>query len=109
MFPNEDNSKGQEWLNRKDNKLNIHSPPVLQQLDVIGQDFINFVTILGPARQGKSFLLNCLVGEDVFETANTMGVHTKGVKLSSTVHKENDNGSFLFVDTEGQGLFININ
>ena len=64
---------------------------------------MNFVTILGPARQGKSFLMNCLIGESVFGTADTIGVCTKGINVASVRHEVGNEGCAFFVDTEGQG------
>ena len=61
------------------------------------------MTVLGPARQGKSFLMNCLIGDSVFRTADTMDVCTKGVQVASVVHEVGDGGCAFFVDTEGQG------
>ena len=76
---------------------------LLQHPNISKHEFTNFVTILGPARQGKSFLMNCLIGEDVFGTADTMGTCTSGVEVANVVHRVGNKGCALFVDTEGQG------
>ena len=79
------------------------TPELLQHSDVASSTFLNFVPILGPARQGKSFLMNCLMGESVFDTADTIDVCTKGVHIASVKHQVENGGYFFFVDTEGQG------
>ena len=61
------------------------------------------MTVLGPARQGKSFLMNCLIGDSVFGTADTIGVCTKGIQVASVAHEVENGGGAFFVDTEGQG------
>ena len=70
---------------------------------VASYKFLNFTTILGPARQGKSFLMNCLLGKTAFETADTIGVCTKGIQIASDVEEVGNGGCAFFVDTEGQG------
>lgn len=70
---------------------------------VASYKFLNFTTILGPARQGKSFLMNCLLRKTAFETADTIGVCTKGIQIASDVEEVGNGGCAFFVDTEGQG------
>ena len=61
------------------------------------------MTILGPARQGKSFLMNCLKGDNTFRTADSLDVCTKGVQVASVGQEVGNEGCAFFVDTEGQG------
>lgn len=61
------------------------------------------MTVIGPARQGKSFLMNCLIGDSVFRSTDTMDVCTKGIQLANVKYKIGNHGCALFVDTEGQG------
>ncbi|CAG8513369.1 24275_t:CDS:10, partial [Racocetra persica] len=81
---------------------------------------VNLISIFGPARAGKSTLMNILAGVDnyeneIFESSPAMKTITTGVDISKTFiplkefSKINDNleidGDALvgFVDTEGQG------
>ena len=64
------------------------------------------VAVTGPARTGKSTLLNHLVGKNVFETSNRRQACTEGVWLSSIeniVAADGEKGGLVFVDTEGRG------
>ena len=47
--------------------------------------------------------MNCLIGESVFDTANTIDVCTKGVQIAARAHPVANGGCAFFVDTEGQG------
>ncbi len=47
--------------------------------------------------------MNCLIGDSVFRTTDTIGVCTKGVQIGSVVHEVGKGGCAFFVDTEGQG------
>ena len=92
------------WVTRNDkNKLDISTPKLFQYPAVRSCKFVNLVTILGPARQGKSFLMNCLMGESLFKTSDAFAVCTKGVQIANMMHQVGDGGYAFFVDTEGQG------
>ncbi len=47
--------------------------------------------------------MNCLIGDSVFRSTDTIGVCTKGVQIGSVEHKIGNGGCFFFVDSEGQG------
>ena len=47
--------------------------------------------------------MNCLIGESVFDTADTIDVCTKGVQIAARAHPVANGGCAFFVDTEGQG------
>lgn len=76
----------------------------------------NLISIFGAARQGKSFLMNCLAGQsDVFQISNFRESCTQGIDISRHMldlktFSELDGGKGLskrmkvgFVDAEGQG------
>ena len=59
------------------------------------------VSICGPYRTGKSYLLSRLLGcSDAFSLGHTFNACTKGVWMSTTL-LECDNFVVLFLDTEG--------
>ena len=81
---------------------------------------INLISIFGRARQGKSFLMNCLSGEkELFTVSNKKDSCTQGIDISSkwltlSDFSKLDNDSVIktssesecfvgFVDAEGQG------
>jgi hypothetical protein len=85
---------------------------------LVRNDFTNLISIFGRARQGKSFLMNCLAGErEIFKVSNEKESCTQGIDISnkwlplknfSTI----DGGTEVytnmptkigFVDAEGQG------
>jgi molybdopterin converting factor small subunit len=81
-----------------------------------GQD-INFVCVFGRARQGKSFLMNCLSGEqELFRVSNEKDSCTQGIDMSDKWidirdFSKIDDGTAVsrsnvkigFIDAEGQG------
>ena len=59
--------------------------------------------IVGPHRQGKSFILNSLLDSKSFKVGHTENSCTKGVWMSKLILKHsNNNGSFhvIYLDTE---------
>ncbi|XP_028397315.1 uncharacterized protein LOC114521097 isoform X2 [Dendronephthya gigantea] len=96
-------SKYFPWITRSGQKLHVSTPKQLQRSMSDSYKFLNFMTILGPARQGKSFLMNCLIGDSVFPSADTMGVCTKGIQVSNVGYEVGNAGFAFIVDTEGQG------
>ena len=91
------------WITRSGEKLQVSTLKPLQGSTFASYKFLNFTTILGPARQGKSFLMNCLLGNNAFHTTDSLGVCTKGIQVASVVSEVGDGGCAFFVDTEGQG------
>eukprot|EP00937_MAST-01D_sp_MAST-1D-sp2_P003750 g3750.t1 len=88
---------------------------LLSAKDKPGGAPLNFVTIFGKAREGKSTLMNLLAGEDVhdglFEISHADESCTRGVNLSSKFVASDafcqgaDAGAQVgFVDVEGQGV-----
>ena len=81
------------------------------------RDQTNLISIFGRARQGKSFLMNCLAGEEqIFKISNEKESCTQGIDLSEKWISLTDfskiDGSRAcaaskikvgFVDAEGQG------
>lgn len=76
----------------------------------------NLISIFGKAREGKSFLMNCLAGEDqIFKISNEKESCTQGIDISNkwmtvTQFSELHGGTACksdtkvgFVDAEGQG------
>lgn len=91
------------WIKRNGENLKVSALQLLQYSDVASRKFLNFVTILGPARQGKSFLMNCIIGNSVFDAADAIDVCTKGVQVAGIMKEVENGGGAFFVDTEGQG------
>lgn len=82
----------------------------------VGASQCNLISIFGRARQGKSFLMNCLAGEErIFRISNEKESCTQGIDISEkwlTVSEFSKvDGGLLsegktkvgFVDAEGQG------
>ena len=90
------------WITRDGEHLKVSTPELFQHPDVASREFLNFVTITGPARQGKSFLMNSLMGNSVFDVSHEMNACTIGVNVA-TVGQEVEGGYAFFVDTEGRG------
>ena len=66
------------------------------------KNFLNIVAIVGIARAGKSTLMNCLAGDNVFKISHSFKACTHGVWLSQS-KKIGDNGVVVYADTEGEG------
>lgn len=82
----------------------------------VGASQCNLISIFGRARQGKSFLMNCLAGEEqIFRISNDKESCTQGIDISEKWLSVSDfsrvDGGVLhegklkigFVDAEGQG------
>ena len=74
---------------------------------------VSLVTVLGKLRTGKSYLLNCLAGGEVFGVSAQARSFTVGVHLSSSLYEPAaqqgsavelaDNPVVAYCDMEGQG------
>ncbi|KAJ8071347.1 hypothetical protein OCU04_001678 [Sclerotinia nivalis] len=85
------------------------------------KDPLNLISVMGPARSGKSTLMNILAGcsaTELFATYPGMETFTKGIQIptrvltlpqfsslegETTVDSTTENVKVTFVDTEGQG------
>jgi Guanylate-binding protein, N-terminal domain len=89
---------------------------VNQVYENLGSSPCNLISIFGRARQGKSFLMNCLAGEEqIFKISNEKESCTQGIDISEkwmsvTDFSRVDGGTLCqgdakvgFVDAEGQG------
>ena len=89
---------------------------VNQVYENLGSSPCNLISIFGRARQGKSFLMNCLAGEEqIFKISNEKESCTQGIDISEkwmsvTDFSRVDDGTLCqgdakvgFVDAEGQG------
>ncbi|XP_072889421.1 guanylate-binding protein 1-like isoform X2 [Hemitrygon akajei] len=80
--------------------LNRDALKVLQSID----DPMLVVAMVGAARTGKSYLLNCLAGEKMgFSVDSTVQSHTKGIWMWFRTLPQRPNEVLLLLDTEGLG------
>lgn len=97
-------------------ELGVNKEVVRQVFRPIGREKCNLISVFGAARQGKSFLMNCLAGEtSLFEISNQREACTQGIDISqhmmtlasfSSMHggrAVNSSNRIGFVDAEGQG------
>lgn len=105
----------QKWINSYDGKLVVH--PLGENIRSVFGTETSIISIFGKARQGKSFLMNCLAGErDIFRVSNEKDPCTQGIDISNKWMKLSDfstidSGILVcnvdknvgFVDAEGQG------
>ena len=68
------------------------------------QGKIGIITVIGPYRSGKSFLLNMLMGdgERGFEVGSTVNACTSGLWICPSIIHSTDK-SVVFIDSEGFG------
>jgi hypothetical protein len=72
------------FLKRVDGKWSV-SEAAKQCLSAIKKP-VSVVAIAGAYRQGKSYMMNCLMGEaNKFSVAHTLGGHTRGIWLAGLV------------------------
>jgi hypothetical protein len=102
------------WISSAEKKLHVNQLDGL--FSPVADQIVNLISIFGRARQGKSFLMNCLAGEhEIFRVSNAKESCTQGIDISdkfsplrefSTVDGGSSQAgeSFIgFVDAEGQG------
>eukprot|EP01038_Epipyxis_sp_PR26KG_P015826 gene15826-21440_t len=109
-----------KWITNdvNENTGHIRMHDVRNVFQPISRSPCNLISIFGRARQGKSFLMNCLAGEtDVFRISNekescTQGIDISNKWLSLKEFSGIDRGDAIksestirvgFVDAEGQG------
>ncbi|XP_072889432.1 guanylate-binding protein 1-like isoform X1 [Hemitrygon akajei] len=85
-----------------DGKLQLN-PEALKVLQSI-EDPMVIVAVVGPARTGKSYLMNCLaVDKKGFSVDSTTQAHTKGIWMWCQSLPQRPNEVLLLLDTEGRG------
>ncbi|XP_060588798.1 guanylate-binding protein 1-like [Ruditapes philippinarum] len=68
------------------------------------EDTVNIITIAGPYRTGKSYLMNRLAGvKRGFPLGNTTAATTKGLWVWCLEHPERKDEVLMLIDTEGIG------
>eukprot|EP01040_Poterioochromonas_malhamensis_P022518 gene22518-27417_t len=71
-----------KWITSEDSVLRAHD--VRRVLQPVWSHPTNLISIFGRARQGKSFLMNCLAGEtDIFRISNEKESCTQGIDVSN--------------------------
>ncbi|XP_072889487.1 guanylate-binding protein 1-like [Hemitrygon akajei] len=84
----------------KDGKLQLN-PEALRVLQSFEVPMV-VVTVVGAARTGKSYLMNCLAGDkNGFSVDSTVQAHTKGTWMWCQSHPQRPNEVLLLLDTEG--------
>ncbi|XP_062917571.1 guanylate-binding protein 1-like [Mobula hypostoma] len=87
---------------KKDGKLQLN-PEALKVLQSI-EDPMVVVAVIGAARTGKSYLMNCLAGDKKgFSVDSTTQAHTKGIWMWFRSLPQRPNEVLLLLDTEGLG------
>ncbi|XP_035883386.1 guanylate-binding protein 6-like [Phyllostomus discolor] len=75
----------------------------LQILEQISQPVV-VVAIVGLYRTGKSYLMNCLAGQNHgFPLGSTVQSETKGIWMWCVPHPSKPNHTLVLLDTEGLG------
>ncbi|XP_072889745.1 guanylate-binding protein 1-like [Hemitrygon akajei] len=86
----------------KDGKLQLN-PEALKVLQSI-EDPMVVVAVVGAPRTGKSYLMNCLAGDQKgFSIGSTTQAHTKGIWMWCRCLPQSPNEVLLLLDTEGLG------
>jgi hypothetical protein len=97
-------------------QISVNEDVKTQVFGAVGKEMCNLISIFGAARQGKSFLMNCLAGTTgLFSISNLSTPCTQGIDISKNfatlkAFSEVDGGRPVqgrvkvgFVDAEGQG------
>ncbi|XP_018425662.1 PREDICTED: guanylate-binding protein 3-like [Nanorana parkeri] len=90
-------------MNSADNKLAVNEE-AKTILSKISQPLV-VVSIVGPYRSGKSYLINKLSGQPggVFSVDPTIKANTKGIWMWCMPHPEKHGHTLVLLDTEGLG------
>ncbi|XP_069453146.1 guanylate-binding protein 6-like [Ovis canadensis] len=87
--------------NRK-NQLSVNAK-ALKILEQISQRLV-VVAVVGLYRTGKSYLMNCLAGQNHgFCLGSTVRSETKGIWMWCVPHPSKENHTLVLLDTEGLG------
>eukprot|EP01041_Mallomonas_annulata_P010551 gene10551-22004_t len=110
-----------KWISVKSSKLAVNSSIQNSVFKKCGNDCVNLISVFGAARQGKSFLMNCLADQTgLFQISNQRESCTQGIDISPhtmdistfsqvdggkavTLPKNSRKVKVGFVDAEGQG------
>ncbi|XP_051050657.1 uncharacterized protein LOC127229633 [Phodopus roborovskii] len=85
------------------NKQLSVNPGAIQILNSISQPVV-VVSIVGMYRTGKSYLMNCLAGQNIgFPLGSTVQSQTKGIWMWCLPHPTKPNHTLVLLDTEGLG------
>uniref|UniRef100_A0A8C8UB86 GB1/RHD3-type G domain-containing protein n=1 Tax=Peromyscus maniculatus bairdii TaxID=230844 RepID=A0A8C8UB86_PERMB len=85
------------------NKQLLVNPGAIQILNSISQPVV-VVSIVGMYRTGKSYLMNCLAGQNHgFPLGSTVQSQTKGIWMWCVPHPTKPNHTLILLDTEGLG------
>ncbi|XP_072889393.1 guanylate-binding protein 1-like [Hemitrygon akajei] len=88
------------WNKDGNLQLNQEALEVLQSIE----DPMVVVAVVGAARTGKSYLMNCLAGDKKgFSVDSTTQAHTKGIWMWCRSLPQRPNEVLLLLDTEGLG------
>ncbi|XP_059810027.1 guanylate-binding protein 1-like [Hypanus sabinus] len=99
---NQKMEKPLQLVYNKDEKMQLN-PEALKVLQSI-KDPMVVVAVVGAARTGKSYLMNCLAGDKKgFSVVSTMQAHTKGIWMWCRSLPQRPNEVLLLLDTEGLG------
>ena len=112
-------AEAQKWVESRE-AIDVSRQLIAYPVDVssVATNPVSLISIFGRARQGKSFLMNCLAGEkELFAVSNKKDSCTQGIDISSKwlsleAFSKVDNDAAIksapkvrvgFVDAEGQG------
>ncbi|XP_032083395.1 guanylate-binding protein 1-like [Thamnophis elegans] len=85
-------------------KNHLHVSPVALQLLSDIRNPVVVVSIVGPYRTGKSYLMNKLAGKNSgFPLGSTVEAKTKGIWMWCVPHPDRPNQTLVLLDTEGLG------
>ncbi|XP_060248584.1 uncharacterized protein LOC110564147 isoform X3 [Meriones unguiculatus] len=85
------------------NKQFLVNPRAIHILKAISQPVV-VVAIVGMYRTGKSYLMNCLAGQNHgFPLGSTVQSQTKGIWMWCVPHPTKPNHTLILLDTEGLG------
>ena len=73
-----------QWISYSDSSKSLVSNDITNAFKAVDNHPCNLISIFGRARQGKSFLMNCLAGEtEIFRISNEKDSCTQGIDISN--------------------------